>query len=137
MNWSDVAAALAAAPVYFLSTISPDGGPHTTPIWGSWVGRHLYFEGGTDTRWSRNLQADHRLSFGVDSAGLHISGKGTVALGAAGDAFDEVKANYAEKYEYSPAADEFRVFSPRVIVALNFSSLESFTATPTKFRFPS
>jgi hypothetical protein len=135
MDWSDVEAALAAAPVYFLSTISPDGSSHTTPIWGAWVGHHLYFEGGTDTRWSKNLGKDHRMSFGADSKGLHISGKGIVVSRPAAEAFNDVKANYASKYEYQPTSDDFRVFSPTVVIALNFTSLENFAQTPTKFRF--
>lgn len=136
LSWDEVAAALAAARVYFLSTVSPDGGPHTTPIWGAWVGHDLYFEGGEDTRWSKNLLLDARMSFGAEAGGFHISGKGTVERAKAGGIFPKVVANYASKYEYKPQQDDFRRLTPRVIIALNMSSLEQFATTPTRFRFP-
>lgn len=136
LTWSEVESALATANVYFLSTIGSDSGPHTTPIWGAWVGHHLYFEGGDNTRWSKNLATDPRLSFGVDAEGLHISGKGTVERAKAGDSFKKVTANYASKYSYKPKQDDFRKLSPKVVIALNMSSMEAFANSPTRFRFP-
>lgn len=136
LDWSEVEAALASANVYFLSTIGPDGGPHTTPIWGAWVGHHLYVEGGDDTRWSKNLANNPLLSFGVDAGGLHISGKGTAERAKAGDSFKNVTTNYTSKYSYKPQRDEFVRLSPRVVIALNMSSMDAFANSPTRFRFP-
>lgn len=136
LTWDEVEVALASATVYFLSTIGPNGGPNTTPIWGAWVDHHLYFEGGDDTRWSKNLASDPRMSFGADAGGLHISGKGTVKRAKAGNLFKKVAANYSSKYSYKPKRDDFRQLSPRVIIALAMSSLETFADTPTRFRFP-
>lgn len=137
LTWDEVEAALASTQVYFLSTIGPDGGPHTTPIWGAWVGHHLYFEGGDETRWSKNLASDSRMSFGAEAGGFHMSGKGIVGRTKAGSLFKKVVANYASKYQYKPQQDDFRRLSPNVVIALNMTSLEQFAATPTRFRFPS
>ena len=35
LPWDDVAATLAAAPIYWVATSSADGSPHLIPIWGA------------------------------------------------------------------------------------------------------
>lgn len=104
--------------------------PDAPTGYGAWVGHHLYFEGGDDTRWSKNLATDPRLSFGVDAGGLHISGKGRVEQAKAGDNFKKVSANYAVKYSYKPQQDDFRRLSPNVVIALNMVSMEAFATHP-------
>ena len=137
LPWDLVREALAAANLYWIGTKRPDGGPHLHPIWGGWVGNHLYFEGGDTTRWARNLDGDQRVSFGVESQRLHISGRGVVEVSAAGDDFKALVANYAGKYSYQPETDQFYRVNPSVIIALAMTSLEQFAATPTRFRFES
>ena len=135
LSWEAVGAALGAATLYWIGTIRPDGSPHLHPIWGGWVGHHLYFEGGETTRWAKNLSADPRVSFGVETSGLHISGRGLVEQGPAGDDFKAVVSNYGSKYEYKPQADAFYKVTPEVVIALNMSSLEDFAKSATRFRF--
>jgi hypothetical protein len=135
LDWNRVEEALAAAPLYWIATVRPDGGPHLHSIWGSWVGDYLYFEGGDTTRWARNLAHDPRVGFGVDSLGLHIAGRGTVDQAAAGEHFGAVVTNYASKYTYRPQTDRFYRVTPATMVALSMVSLEEFASTPTRFRF--
>ncbi|HSL24712.1 MAG TPA: pyridoxamine 5'-phosphate oxidase family protein [Acidimicrobiia bacterium] len=137
LDWPRVSQALANAEVYWLGTVRPGGGPHMTSIWGAWVGEHLYFEGGDDTRWARNLAADPRLSFGAVSAGLHISGRGVIEKAAAGEAFSAVADCYGAKYSYRPEQDLFSVLLPEVVIALDMSSMDSFASSPTRFRWAS
>ncbi len=133
--WETVRDALAGANLYWIGTVRPDGGPHLHSIWGGWVGHHLYFEGGETTRWARNLAEDPRVSFGVDSSGLHISGRGLVERGPAGDDFASLVANYGSKYDYKPQSDSFYIVRPLVVIALNMSSMAEFASSPTRFRF--
>ena len=135
LSWAVVRDAFAAATLYWIGSSRPDGSPHLHPIWGGWVGHHLYFEGGETTRWAKNLAADPRVSFGVESNGLHVSGRGLVERGPAGDDFKALVANYAGKYDYQPQADAFYKVTPEVVIALNMSSLEDFASSPTRFRF--
>jgi hypothetical protein len=135
LSWERVAAALAGAALYWIGTVRPDGGPHLHSIWGGFVGTHLYFEGGPTTRWARNLAADPRVSFGVESEGLHISGRGVTARQGAGDDFAALVANYGDKYDYRPENDDFYRVAPEVIIALDMSSMEAFAESPTRFRF--
>jgi hypothetical protein len=136
LSWDTVRDALAAASLYWIGTTRPDGASHIHPIWGGWVGETGYFEGGDTTRWARNLVRDPRVSFGVDSNGIHVSGRGGVTKGPAGEQFGELGANYEAKYEYRPEADgSFWRIAPEVIIALDMSSMDSFATSPTRFTF--
>jgi hypothetical protein len=134
LKWESVAEALAAATLYWIGTSRPDGSPQIHPIWGGWVGHHLYFEGGETTRWARNLASDPRVAFGVEANGLHINGRGTVERGPA-ENFTAVAANYGGKYDYKPENDLFYKVMPEVVIALNMSSMADFANSPTRFRF--
>ena len=136
LSWETVRDALAAATLYWIGTTRPDGGPHLHPIWGGWVDETGYFEGGDTTRWARNLIGDPRVSFGVASEGMHVSGRGVVTKGEAGEAFAALVANYEAKYQYRPEADgSFWRIAPEVIIALDMSSMGSFATSPTRFTF--
>lgn len=135
LAWDRVSAALAAANIYWIGSVRPDGSPHLHSIWGGFVGDHLYIEGGETTRWARNLSADPRVSFGVESNGLHINGRGAVTRSPAGEAFEALRENYGTKYDYRPENDEFWRISPSSIIALDMSSMETFASSPTRFTF--
>lgn len=135
LSWETVRDALGAAKLNWIGSIRPDGAPHLHPIWGGWVSHQLHFEGGETTRWAKNLARDPRVSFGVESAGLHINGRGLVERGPAGDDFKKLVANYGGKYDYKPQTDTFYKVAPEVVVAINMSSLEDFASSPTRFRF--
>jgi general stress protein 26 len=57
LDWQFVTERVAVARNYWVSTVQPDGRPHVAPTWGIWHDNTLYFGGGADTRWSRNLAA--------------------------------------------------------------------------------
>src|SRR4051794_41684788 len=46
---------LAGALTYWVGTTRPDGRPHAVPVWGVWLDRQFFFEGGPDTRRGRNI----------------------------------------------------------------------------------
>ena len=136
LGWAEVRDALASGAVYWIGTTRPDGSSHIHPIWGGWVGETGYFEGGDTTRWARNLAEDKRVSFGVEANGMHISGRGVVSHGPAGESFPDLADNYRSKYEYSPEKDgAFWRIAPTVIIALRMTSMEAFSLTPTRFNF--
>lgn len=67
LDWSDVEATIAAAPngpkfTWFLTTINPDGRPHTTGIGHIWHDGGIHFATGPAVRKTRNLLADSRCS---------------------------------------------------------------------------
>ena len=55
VDWSQVADALARAPLYWLTTVRKDGRPHTTPLVGAWVDDGFVFCTGPEEQKARNL----------------------------------------------------------------------------------
>jgi len=43
---------------YWISTVRPDGRPHTMVVWGLWLANLFYFSTGRDSRKSHNLKAN-------------------------------------------------------------------------------
>jgi len=43
---------------YWISTVRPDGRPHTMVVWGLWLANVFYFSTGRDSRKSHNLKAN-------------------------------------------------------------------------------
>jgi hypothetical protein len=58
LPWAWAEERLAEAPVYWVSSVTPDGRPHVSPIWGVWVDGAFWMEGGSRTRRFRNLGAN-------------------------------------------------------------------------------
>jgi len=52
-SWEQGRADLAAADVYWLSTVRPNGHPHVTPLLAVWAGGALYFSTGSTERKAR------------------------------------------------------------------------------------
>ena len=60
LPWSHVTERMEQARNYWIGTVGPEGRPHAVPVWGVWVEGTLYFGGGPQTRWSRNLAASSK-----------------------------------------------------------------------------
>lgn len=75
LPWSHVTERMAKAKYYWVSTVSPDGRPHATPVDGIWLHDRLYFGGDASTRRSRNLAANPaacvHLEDGLDVVIMH------------------------------------------------------------------
>ena len=97
--WREVAAEFAAARNYWIATVTPDGSPHTTPIWGVWQEGRLYFGIDARSQKAKNLAASSRavlhLESGDDVAILHcdIHREEDPKVAAA------ILAAYASKYD--------------------------------------
>jgi Pyridoxamine 5'-phosphate oxidase len=80
-DWSRALHELAAAEVYWLSTVRPDGRPHVTPLLGIWLEGALYFCTGSNERKAKNLSTNRHcvLTTGrntLDGLDLVIEGTG-------------------------------------------------------------
>ncbi|HEX4258083.1 MAG TPA: pyridoxamine 5'-phosphate oxidase family protein [Streptosporangiaceae bacterium] len=107
MTWAEVAARLAAARNYWLSTTLPSGAPHAAPVWGVVEGETLYLYTERATAKARNLAADPRLLVHLESGDDVLIVRGTAEdLGPPG-AVQFVVAALARKYT-SPADRRYR-----------------------------
>lgn len=78
LPWSHAVERLQASKNFWIGTVSPEGKPHTMPVWGVWVQDTLYFGGGPLTRWSRNLEANPNVAVHLESGDDVLVLEGTV-----------------------------------------------------------
>lgn len=125
LPWSHVRERMEKAMHYWVSTVSPEGRPHATPVDGLWLDDRLYFGGGAQTRRHRNLIANAAVCIHLESASdvviLH------------GDAMElhqperalavRLSEESKKKYGYGPKPEDYEkaegvfVFRPRMALA--------------------
>lgn len=77
LPWSWAVDQLERALTYWISTVRPDGRPHSVPTWAVWLDGSLWFEGGLDTRRARNLERNPAAVASIhvdDDAALIVEG---------------------------------------------------------------
>ena len=79
LAWSLVDARLAAASHYWIGTVGPQRTPVVRPIDGMWADEKLYFGGGAQTRWVRNLAENPRVTINLEDAEQAVILEGSVA----------------------------------------------------------
>lgn len=67
LEWDEVAERFGAAQNWWVSTSSPDSGPHAVPVWGVALDGVLAFYGEATSRRSRNLVLDPRAVLHLES----------------------------------------------------------------------
>lgn len=124
LPWSHVTARLATARHYWLSTLSPDGTPHTRPIGGMWLDDQLYFGGSANSRWFRNLGYNPHMCVNLSEEGdqaVILHGTAHPLRPDRALAIRLVEASNA-KYGYGQKAEDYEgqtvfVFRPSVAFA--------------------
>lgn len=113
--WAETEAVLAAAPLYWITTLRPDGRPHVTPLVAVWHDGALHFSTGADERKGRNLAANPACLFTTGTNALHsgtdlvLEGEAVLltddaVLQAVADAF---LAKYGEEWHFRVADGMF------------------------------
>jgi hypothetical protein len=100
MPWVLAQERLAESDTYWLSTVRPDGAPHSVPVLAVWANGTLHVCAGHSTRKARNLARDPRCAVGTSTAGMDLVVEGE-AIGV-GDETElrRVAEAYADKYEW-------------------------------------
>jgi hypothetical protein len=124
LPWSHVTERMAEAQNYWICTVSPDGHPHATPVWGLWYEDRLYFGGSPQTRRNRNLAANRavcvHLESGADVVILH--GEAEELRAPDRSLTNHLADASAAKYGYRPKPEDYEapgtyVFRPRMVLA--------------------
>lgn len=107
LAWDEVRTALEKSGRFWIATTNPNGGPHLIQQWGAWVGDRFYFEGGSDTRWARNIVRDSRIVLSCDHGDMAVIVHGTADNMKPDRALAErivrsYTARYKRKYDYAP-----------------------------------
>jgi general stress protein 26 len=120
LTWEHVAGRMAPSRNYWLSTVTPDGRPHSRPVWGVWLDDHLYFGGGRGTRKAKNLAENPSVTLTTED-GWDV----VIIEGVAEEVLDPELQNrlddvYEEKYDMRHGTPVWRVVPDRVFAWTNF-----------------
>jgi hypothetical protein len=136
VGWAPVSDALAAAELYWLTTVRRDGRPHVTPLVGVWVHDSFVFCTGPDEQKTRNIEHGNAvavttgvntwqdgLDVVVEGAAERVTGRET--LTALADAY---RAKYGDDWDFDcddevfgPGGDRAYVFRVRADKVLAFA----------------
>jgi hypothetical protein len=83
LAWSHAEERLERAQQYWVTTSDVEGAPHAVPVWGLWIDGALYFGGGPEIRWTRNLRHNPRVAVHLES------GEDVVILEGTADWFED------------------------------------------------
>ena len=105
LPWSHVQERLERSRNYWVATTRPDRRPHVIPIWGAWVEGAVYFEGGSHTRWARNIAANPEVVVHLESGDdvVILEGIAEEIRKPPRVLFDQIDRQYASKYDYKPS----------------------------------
>lgn len=137
LDWSHVTERMTAAQNYWISTVSPEGHPHATPVWGLWVDNKLYFGGGPMTKRSRNLNENPAICIHLESGSdvVILHGEARPMTKPDPELITRLIDMSGEKYGYRPKPEEYGgpggfVFLPSVVLAWT-----QFPKDATRWRF--
>jgi len=124
LPWSHVCERMDQAQHYWISTVSPDGRPHATPVDGLWIDECLYFGGSPQTRRNRNLAANPAVCIHLESAMdvVILHGDATELRAPEPTLAARLAEASRKKYGYAPKPEDFGaggtyVFRPRMVLA--------------------
>ena len=121
---------------YWVTSLWPDGRPHSMPVWGIWDGAALWFSSGRRSRKARNLAADPRCVVTTEDANEPVVVEGRAEVTHDRDAIARVADLMNAKYggitaEFLESNATIGVL-PRWAFAIAHND---FTGSPTRWRF--
>jgi general stress protein 26 len=145
LPWEWAAERLIANKNYWVVTVSAGGAPHALPVWGVWDDHDLrfMFSCAPSARKARNIAANPRVVFTVDSTVECISVEGTAAAITEADRIDTWIDRYVAKYSgevpegLGDFVREHAMFE--VVPTKAFAIIEredEFALRATRWRFP-
>jgi hypothetical protein len=115
VDWGQVSDALAAAELYWLTTVRKDGRPHTTPLVGAWVDDSFVFCTGPEEQKAQNLVhcTAVTVTTGVNTwkDGLDVVIEGNAERVTGRDTLtglaDAIREKYQGEWDFTPHDDGF------------------------------
>lgn len=129
LAWSQVGARLAAAKNYWIATVRANGRPHAVPAWGIWFNDTLFFGGGPDTLWSRNLAARPEVAVHLEDGNEVVIIEGRVARILDQAVMEPIDQEYLKKYDMRHGPPVW-VLQPRKVLAWT-----EYPTTVTRWQF--
>jgi pyridoxine/pyridoxamine 5'-phosphate oxidase len=120
LPWSWAEQRLKKSHNYWITTVRPEGAPHTMVVWGLWIDGALYFSTGKQSRKARNLTQNPRCIVCTERADEAVIVEGEALLTQDSSAI-KFFSQYEKKYKWDMSDMQsepiYRV-SPRVAFGL-------------------
>jgi hypothetical protein len=119
---------------YWITTVRPDGSPHTMVVWGTWLDGAFYFSTGKQSRKARNLSANRRCIVCTEHAHEAVIVEGEARLT---EDTPELKffVNYEKKYKWDMSAMQGEpIYQVRPRVAFGLFE-KKFIPAATRWKF--
>lgn len=128
LPWTYVSERMVAARTYWICTLSAGSQPHVRPVWGVWVDDSLFFGGGPQTRWFRNLQAKPQVSVHLEDGDQAVIFEGVAGLVDDEALMVQLDDAYEAKYNLRHGPPIWQLYPERVFA---WQSMQ----TVTRFQF--
>jgi general stress protein 26 len=125
---------------YWITTVKPDGSPHTMVVWGLWMDGRFLFSTGSKSRKARNLARNPKCVLCTELANEAVIVEGIAAI-AAVDSRRKMLPAYERKYKFDMGKMEDDILSmqepvfvvrPKLVFGL---SEKAFQSKATRWRF--
>jgi hypothetical protein len=146
--WVEVRGRFERAPLYWLTTVRPDGRPHVTPLIAVWLDGAVHFTTGPEERKARNLTDNPRVVLTTGTNELD-QGLDVVVEGEAENVRDDARlrgiadayvAKYGEEWRFAVGDGVFvhdagvaLVFAVAPVTVFAFGKGEPFSQTRYRF----
>ena len=133
LKWSWALQRLTRSHNYWVTTVRPDGRPHTMPVWGVWLDGAFYFSTGKRSVKTRNLAKNSHCIVCTERPEQAVIVEG-VAHAVTGADFEWVVGPYRRKYQWDidPGMGPLFCVQPTVVFGLDE---RRFAAGATKWVF--
>ncbi|EAP97835.1 hypothetical protein JNB_12763 [Janibacter sp. HTCC2649] len=142
LTWADVEPRLVQSMHYWLSSVRPNGTPHSVPRWGVWLDGKFWYDGAPSTRHTQNVEKNPAVTLTLESGTEVVIIEGdSVATRADADDLGARLSEAFTKYKdsgYSPGPDSWSGEDGgglRVITPHRAMAWFAFPKDCTRFRF--
>jgi PPOX class probable F420-dependent enzyme len=139
LPWAWAVERLEASRNYWVTTLWPDGRPHSMPVWGVWDGEAMWFSSSLRSRKARNVAGDPRCVVATEDAAEPVVVEGRAEIVAETAAIERFADLMNEKYD---AGMTLAFLDPSVNATIRVQpswafgiAHDDFTGSPTRWAF--
>jgi Pyridoxamine 5'-phosphate oxidase len=110
LPWSWAEQRLKKSHNYWITTVKPDGAPHTMVVWGMWQDGRFFFSTGSGSRKARNLASNPRCVICTELANEAVIVEGTAEI-ADLQARKQFLPPYERKYKFDMSSMKADILS--------------------------
>jgi hypothetical protein len=126
---------------YWITTVKPDGSPHSMIVWGLWLEGEFLFSTGRQSRKARNLAKNRHCVIGTE-----LAAQAVIVEGVAGEVADvarrrEFLKTYEKKYKFDMSGFEQDIlnlkepiYGVRPVIVFGLDE-KRFLSAATRWRF--